>query len=348
MDIETSTTESRHGLAEAQVILKARKARPFFGRHPWVLDSAVDHVDGQPADGAVVDLIAQNGKFVARGIYNSQSRIRVRLYTWAAGDALDPGFLANKDRAGHRPPPAIGLRRHRRRGAVVYSEADGLSGLIVDRYGQYLVVQVTSLAMQSRVDELLPVLAEATGARGVVVRADRTLAKLEGLAKDEERTWGDVPEGLVFVAEHGLRYGVELGLGQKTGFYLDQRENRRAVANYVRGATCARSFLLHRRVQSGGITPGGAAEVLGIDSSDKAVALARAGAELNSVTNVRFETADGFDALDALVSDRERFDVVILDPPKFTRTRRSVEDALRLPSHQPLWAPRCCRRAERW
>jgi 23S rRNA (cytosine1962-C5)-methyltransferase len=329
MDIETSTTESRRGIAEAQVILKPRKARPFFGRHPWVLDSAVDHVDGQPADGAVVDLIAHNGKFVARGIYNSQSRIRVRLYTWSAGDALDQDFWRTKIQRAVDLRRRLGYDQADGAARLIYSEADGLSGLIVDRYGQHLVMQVTSLAMQSRVDEILPLLAEISGARGIVVRADKTLARLEGLAKDEERTWGVVPEGPVFIAEHGLRYGVEIGLGQKTGFYLDQRENRRAVANYMRGAKVLDLFCYTGGFSLAASRLGGAAEVLGIDSSDKAVAMARAGAELNSVTNARFETADGFDALDALVSDRERFDVVILDPPKFTRTRRSVEDALR-------------------
>jgi 23S rRNA (cytosine1962-C5)-methyltransferase len=329
MDIESSTTESRRGIAEAQVILKPRKARPFFGRHPWVLDSAVDHVDGQPGDGAVVDLIAHNGKFVARGIYNSQSRIRVRLYTWSAGDALDQDFWRTKIERAVDFRRRLGYDQADGAARLVYSEADGLSGLIVDRYGQHLVMQVTSLAMQSRVDEILPILGEISGAKGIVVRADKTLARLEGLAKDEERTWGVVPDGPVFVTEHGLRYGVEIGLGQKTGFYLDQRENRRAVATYMRGARVLDLFCYTGGFSLAASRLGDAAEVLGIDSSDKAVALARAGAELNSVTNARFETADGFDALDSLVSDRERFDVVILDPPKFTRTRRSVEDALR-------------------
>jgi len=328
MDSESPSVELPSTLADEQVILKPRKARPFFGRHPWVLDSAIDHVTGQPPDGAVVDLLTENGKFVARGLYNSQSRIRVRLYTWSPGDRLDQDFWrARIERAvDHRR--RLGYDSADGAARLIYSEADGLSGLVVDRYGPYLVVQATALAMQRRIDELLPLLAAASGARGIVVRADRALAKLEGLS-DEERSWGELPAGPAFIQEHGIRYGVELGLGQKTGFYLDQRDNRLAAARYARGARVLDVFCYTGGFSLTAAKLGGAAEVLGIDASEKAIATARAGAELNSLANVRFEAADGFDALDDQVSRRERFDMVILDPPKFTRTRRSLEDALR-------------------
>ena len=256
------------------MILRPRKARPFFGRHPWVLDSAIDRVDGAASDGGIVDLLAHNGKFVARGLYNSHSRIRVRLYTWDAGEAIDQNFWRRGSSGPSSCAAAWAMTAPTAR-RIIYSEADGLSGLIVDRYADYLVAQVTALGMQSRIDELLPLLAEATAARGIVVRADRTLARLEGLSTDEQRTWGQTPEGPVFIEEHGLRFGVELGLGQKTGFYLDQRDNRVAAAHYLRGARVLDLFCY-----TGGFSLAaaklGAAEVLGIDSSEKAIALARA------------------------------------------------------------------------
>jgi 23S rRNA (cytosine1962-C5)-methyltransferase len=317
------------GLVKAQVILKPRKARPFFGRHPWVLDSAIDRVAGEPADGAVVDLIAHNGKFVARGVYNPHSRLRVRLYTWRPGEMLDQAFWKSRIERAVEYRRQLGYDRPDGAARLVYSEADCLSGLIVDRYAEYLVVQVTSLAIHARLDELMPILAETTGARGIVVRNDRAVARLEGLAGDEERSWGQVPDGPVFIDEHGLRYGVELAHGQKTGFYLDQRENRRAAASYVRGGRVLDMFCYTGGFGMAASRLGGAAEVLGIDASEKVIAVARAGAELNSLTNVRFEVADCFDALDELVSRGEQFDMVILDPPKFTRSRRSVEEALR-------------------
>ncbi len=325
----SSEIQDRRGLAQGQVILKARKARPFFGRHPWVLDSAVERVEGSVADGDVVDLIAHNGKFVARGIYNGHSRIRVRLYTWSAADALDEAFwrarialaVAHRKRLGYDQPG--GAAR------LIYSEGDGLSGLLVDRYGPYLVVQLTALAMHARIDEILPALVAELAPRGILIRGDRSVAKLEGLAIEEQRTWGDVPEGAVFIEEHGLKFGVELGAGQKTGFYLDQRENRSAIAPYVRGGRVLDLFCYTGGFSLAASRLGGAADVLGIDSSEKAITMAKAGAVLNSVANARFEVGDGFDALDNLVATRERFDTVILDPPKFTRNRRSLDDALR-------------------
>jgi len=329
MDPIVSETDQCSGLAVARVILKPRKARPFFGRHPWVLDTAVDHVEGEAADGAVVDLVADNGKFVARGIYNPHSRIRVRLYTWSPNDLLDGAFWKARIERAIAFRRDLGYDKPDGAARLIYSEADGLSGLIVDRYGAYLVAQVTALAMHARVDELLPLLAEATGARGIVVRNDRALAKMEGLAGEEERTWGHMPEGPVFIEEHGLRYGVEMGHGQKTGFYLDQRENRRVAAAYVHGGRVLDMFCYTGGFSLAASRLGGAREVLGIDSSEKALAMAHAGAELNSLPNVQFRSADGFAALGELVAGKQHFDMVVLDPPKFTRTRRSVEEALR-------------------
>jgi 23S rRNA (cytosine1962-C5)-methyltransferase len=325
----SSEMQVQPGLAAAQVILKPKKARPFYGRHPWVLDSAVDRVQGKPVEGAIVDLMSHNGKFVGRGLYNPHSRIRVRLYTWEAGQPIDTAFWTERITQAVTLRQSIGYDKAGGAARVVYSEADGLSGLVVDRYGHHLVVQITALAMQARIGEMLPILAEATGARGILVRADRAMAKLEGLGGEIDQAWGELPSGPVFIEEHGLRYGVELAIGQKTGFYLDQRENRRAVANYVRGARVLDMFCYTGGFSLAAGKLGGASEVLGVDTSQKAIAVARAGAELNSVTNVSFEVGDGFEALDSLVSRREKFDVVILDPPKFTRTRRSLDEALR-------------------
>ncbi|MBI2827327.1 MAG: class I SAM-dependent rRNA methyltransferase [Planctomycetia bacterium] len=316
-------------MAEAQVILKPQKARPFFGRHPWVLDSAIDHVEGHVADGGVVDLLSHTGKFVARGLYNPHSRIRVRLYTWSPADVLDEDFWRRRIAQAVERRRQLGYDRPEGAARLIYSEADGLSGLVVDRYAHYLVAQVTALAMQTRVDRLLPLLVEAVAPQGIVVRTDRALARLEGLASDEERSWGAVPEGPVFIEEHGIRYGIELGIGQKTGFYLDQRENRRAAAAYVRGGRVLDLFCYTGGFSLAAARLGAASHVLGIDGSQKAIAVAHAGVELNSLPGVRFEVADCFDALDALVAEGERFDMVILDPPKFTRSRKSVDEALR-------------------
>lgn len=329
VDSVPAFTDERSRLSEAQVILKPRKARPFFGRHPWVLDSAVDRVEGQPADGDVVDLMSDKGKFVARGVYNAHSRIRVRLYTWSAGDLLDDDFWQRRIKAAIALRDKLGYNGSEQAVRLVYSEADGLSGLIVDRYADYLVVQVTALAIEKRLDQLLPLLATIAQPRGIIVRTDHAMAKLEGLDERQHGGWGEAPTGPVFIQEHGLKYGVELGAGQKTGFYIDQRENRKAAAGYLRGCRVLDLFCYSGGFSLTASALGGASEVLGIDSSQSAVALARANAELNSISNVHFEVGDAFDALDSLVHERRRFDAIVLDPPKFTRTRRSVDEALR-------------------
>ncbi len=311
-----------------QVVLRPRKAAPFFGRHPWVLDSAVDFVNGEVADGQVVDLTAENGHWIARGIYNGHSRIRVRLYTWQREEALDLDFWRR------RLEGALALRRligydNNDAARLVFSEADGISGLIVDRFANYLVVQPTALGIAAQIDALVPLLAELTGARGVIVRAEPSMAKLEGFQMPPLVLWGETPEEVVFIEEHGIRYGVQLLLGQKTGFYLDQRENRRAAAGYMAGRN-----VLDMCCYTGGFSLcasklGSAASVLGIDSSKGAVELATQNAQLNEVTNARFESGEAFETLDALGQRGEKFGAVVLDPPKFARGRRGVDDALR-------------------
>lgn len=297
-----------------------------------MLDSAIERIEGAPVDGDEVDLISDRGQWVARGAINSQSRIRVRLYTWREGESLDDAFWRR------RLEGALGWRKRlfpdQSDAAVrlVASEADGLSGLTVDRYGDFLVVQVTALALAKRLDRLVPMLAELAASKGILVRSDREMTKLEKLAVPDELAWGQAPEGPVFISEHGVRYGVDLESGQKTGFFIDQRDNRKRAAGYLRGRRVLDLFCY-----TGGFAlcaaSAGASDVLGIDSSAKAVALAKANAELNGLAHVRFEAADCFKSLEALAAEGRRFGGIVLDPPKFARNRQGVEEALRAYHH---------------
>ena len=328
IDAAAAARETAPGLGLAQVWLKPRKARPFFGRHPWVLDSAIERAEGDPADGDAVELVTEKGRFIARGVYNSRSRIRVRLYTWSPAEPLDADFwrkgltnaLALRQQLGYTDPQG-GAR-------LVFSEADGLSGLIIDRYGEYLSVQPTALAIANRFEQIVPLLFELTRARGIVVRQERGLAQLEGLQLPQQQHWGQLPDGPIFIDEHGLRYGVDLREGQKTGFYLDQRENRRAASRYCRGRRMLDLFCYSGGFGLAASKLSGAAEVLSVDSSQSAIALARANAELNGVSNLRFQVGEGFQTLDELVAEHARFGAIVLDPPKFARSRAAVGDAL--------------------
>jgi 23S rRNA (cytosine1962-C5)-methyltransferase len=317
------------GVAVGQVQLKPRRARPFYARHPWVFDTAVAKVQGRPQDGDVVNVVCDRGRFIARGIFNSRSRLIVRLYSWQPDAPLDDDFWSA------RIERAIELRRQmqliqpRRAARLVFSEADGLSGLVVDRYDQYLVVQLNSLAMSLRCDRIIERLSNLLEPRGVLVRTEKGIAREEGLQPRQGLAWGAAPEGPVFISEHGMNYGVDLLAGQKTGFYLDHAENRLAAARYLADRSVLDMFCYTGAFSLSAAAVGRAQQVLGIDSSERAIAWASANVQLNGVANVRFQQHDAFQALDELQIEGARFGAVILDPPKFTRTRRSVDKAIR-------------------
>ncbi len=312
-----------------QLTLKPRKARPFYARHPWVLDSALEPSGNFPADGEVVDLLSDKGKFVARGIFNSRSRIRVRLYTWDPSEELDDAFWRRRLEAAVQFRAQLGFADSQGATRLIFSEGDGLSGLIVDRYADYLAVQVTAQAMAVRLPQIAAMLVELFTPRGIMLRTERGVSRAEGLDLRDGPYWGHMPEGPLLIAEQGLQYAVDLAEGQKTGFYLDQRENRLAAARYLRDRRVLDMFCYSGGFSLSASAHGGAREVLGIDTSQRAVDLATANAARNGLANVRFQCGDGFQTMQQLSDAGQRFGGVILDPPKFARSRRAVDEALR-------------------
>lgn len=312
-----------------RVVLQARRARPFFSRHPWVFPGAIAHIEGEPADGSEVDLISHAGNFVARGLYNGQSKLRVRLYSWTADLPLDETFFRQRlDAAVRLRETLLGVSRAGHACRLVFSEADGLSGCTVDQYDRWLIVQFTSLGLAQRRELLTWLLRERLPIEGVYLRTERGIGQLEGLELQDGLLWGDVPSEPITIEEDGLRFLVHLTEGQKTGFYMDQRDNRRAVAALAKGRRMLDAFCY-----TGGFglhaARAGASAVLGVDVSEPALALARANAELNGLNNVSFVRSDVFAQLDALVAAKERFGLVVLDPPKFARARNAIDEALR-------------------
>jgi 23S rRNA (cytosine1962-C5)-methyltransferase len=311
-----------------RVLLRAKRARPFYGRHPWVFAGAVEAVEGDPADGDEVELASHAGHFVAHGLYNGRSKIRVRLYSWAPETALDPAFFRGQLEAAFRLRKMLGLGGPGRACRLVCSEGDGLSGLTVDQYDRWLVMQFTALGLARRREMLAEALVELTGAAGVYLRTERGIGQLEGLELHDGPLGGEQPQGPVEIEEDGLRFRVNLAEGQKTGFYLDQRDNRRAAARLAAGRRVLDAFCY-----SGGFglyaARAGAAQVVGVDQSEPALALARANAAANGLDQVSFVRADVFDHLADLAGRGERFGLVILDPPRFARARQAVEEALR-------------------
>lgn len=312
-----------------RVTIKARRARPFFARHPWVFAGSIERVEGTPAAGDEVEVVSHEGQFIARGLFNPNSAIRARLYRWDDGP-LDGNFWR-----GHLES-AIRLRRDvlelvapKRACRLVFSESDGLSGLTVDRYDRTLVAQFSSLALFGRRDLLIRLLAEAAEPEGIWLRTDRGIAGPEGLEPHDGLAWGAVPEGPIEIQDDSIDYFVDVRGGQKTGFYLDQRENRRAVASYAQGRRVLDLFCHSGGFGLNALRHGGAAHVLGVDSSATAIEQARQHAVHNGLSHARFEVGDVFEVLERLRGSGERFGLIVCDPPKFAKHPKGLEDALK-------------------
>jgi 23S rRNA (cytosine1962-C5)-methyltransferase len=314
-----------------QVFLKPRKALPFFSRHPWVFAGAIESLSDDAPPGAEVIVRDDSGRFVARGLFNPASNIAVRLYSWEEDQPLDRSFWSA------RLDDAIALRRTLFREfqsdsacRLVFSEADGLSGLTVDRYGDWLLVQLTSFALASRKDALIELLQEKLQPKGIWLRTEKGIRDAEGLELADGLLCGERPPRPLQIVENGVAFSLDVTEGQKTGFFLDQRDNRRRVAEFVRGHRVLDVCCYTGGFSLNCLVNGGASEVLAVDMSQSALSLAVANAELNGVAD-RLKTLkrDCFKAVDELAAAGEQFDTVILDPPKLARNRQGLDAALR-------------------
>lgn len=317
-------------MAGARVVLKPGREKPVRQRHPWVFSGAIARIEGQPEDGDAIDVVDGQGMFLARGLLNRRSQIVVRLFTWDEAEHLTADLVAARitaarDRRAAIIPPNTDAYR------VVFSEADDLPGLIVDRYGETLAVQCSTLGLQQRKDELLEILAEVLQPTGIVERPDPETLAREGatFSEDEAAAWGEAPGGAQ-IREHNLRFSVDLQQGQKTGFYLDQRENRRRVAAHCRGARVLNCFA-YTGAFAVHAAAAGADQIVNVESSADALRLARWHQTLNGFERPRDEyvAGDVFQVLREYRNKGERFDVIILDPPKFAHSAEQVTRATR-------------------
>jgi len=308
----------------ARVTLHRQRERRIAAGHLWVYDNEIDGLVGSPAPGDVVDVAGRDGRFLGRGFFNPYSKIRVRLVT-CEDEPIDDAFFARRlDRA-------LALRRLVVSGTtanrVVFGEADGLPGLIVDRYGDLLAAQTSSVGMERRRDLLGEMLLAATGARAVYLCNDASARDVEGLPRYREflRGRGDT---VVEIEEGPARFQVDVSRGQKTGWFCDQRENRLAAADLAPGADALEVFSY-----TGGFgiqaALRGAVRVEGIDTSEDAVRQATAHAARNGVADrCRYRRADAFEALRALDAAGARYDWISLDPPAFARRKAAVAQAI--------------------
>ncbi|MCS6506461.1 class I SAM-dependent rRNA methyltransferase [Burkholderia thailandensis] len=340
------------------VTLKPSKDKSLLRRHPWVYANAIDRVDGKPAPGATVIVRAHDGRFLARAAYSPHSQIRLRVWSFDENEPIDHAFFKRRvQRAvAHRRAMIAGTGAVR----LVFGEADGLPGLIVDHYvaapipagdaaacaaeggatqqaepaegagrGQ-LVCQFMAAGVEHWKDAIVAALVAATGCPNVYERSDVSIREKEGLEQTTGVLAGDAPPDTLIANENGVLYHVDVRNGHKTGFYVDQRENRALVAQYARDRDVLNCFCY-----TGGFSlaalKGGAKRVVSIDSSDDALALAQRNVAANGFDAARAQwlDADAFKTLRRLVDEGERFDLIVLDPPKFAPTRDSVDRAAR-------------------
>jgi 23S rRNA (cytosine1962-C5)-methyltransferase len=303
-----------------KVWLKQGREKSLRRRHPWVFSGAIERVDGQPGTGSTIDVVGSGGEFLGRAAFSPASQIRARVWTFDPRESIDADFFRRRLARAIESRRRLGLLDARSACRLVFSESDGLSGLVVDRYGEYLVCQFSSAgaeAWRGAIVELLEPLCEP---RGIYERSEGGARHKEGLPSRRGRLAGEEPPPEIEVVSGGVRLMVDVTKGQKTGAYLDQQRNRERVAVHARGADVLDAFSY-----TGGFSIacllGGATSATLIDSSAESLALAERETVANAVRErCRFMTANVFDELRALRDGGARFDLIVLDPPKFVHS----------------------------
>jgi 23S rRNA (cytosine1962-C5)-methyltransferase len=321
--------------ATAELVLKPGKERSLLRRHPWVYDTAIGRVKGSPASGETVAVRSHDGKWLAWAAYSPSSTLRARCWSFVEADRIDASWLAARVReaVARRAPLAAASDALR----LVFGEADGLPGLIADRYAGQLVVQFQAAGVEAHREALLDALVAATGCADVFDRSDSAGRNREGLPAAFGVARGAEPPPRIAIREHGRRSWVDVRAGHKTGYYIDQRDNRELAA----GLAARARVQLGRRVAAlncfcytGGFSvalAAGADDVLSVDSSAEALALARENWQLNGLPEAagQWQAANVFEALRALRAEGRSFDLIVLDPPKFAASHHHVERAAR-------------------
>lgn len=307
-----------------KVFLKKKISRRVESGHPWVFANEVARIEGPLDGGDIVDLHTHEGKFVGRGYANPKSQILVRLLTRKATESIDDAFFLRKIQAAWAYRQQLGYSENCR---LVFGEADFLPALIIDKFNDYFVIQTLALGIDLWKPAIVSALKTVFQPKGIFERNDVPVRELEGLPQLK----GFLSEPFdtqIIIRENGLQFSVDIENGQKTGFFLDQHDNRRAIQHIVKGAevlgafTYTGTFEIHAAHY-------GAKSVLGLDISPAAVDLANTNAALNGLADrCRFEAVNAFDVLKQWSKDGRQYDVVMLDPPAFTKSRENIQKAI--------------------
>ena len=308
-----------------QIILKAGKEKRIKAGHLWIYQGEIGIIGIGAKSGQVVEVLDNRGRFLGIGYYNQASQITVRLLT-ANRETIDEKFFRGRIRQ------ALEYRQRVKHNAacyrLIFGEGDLLPGLIVDWFGDYLVVQFLTMGMEVIHDLVVQLLVELCNPKGIIERSDLAVRHLEELPERSGCIYGECPTSLV-ISDNGLKFRIDLLEGQKTGYFLDQSANRAALAGYADGRRTldcfchVGSFAIHAAAY-------GASSVLGVDISEDAVNMAIENANLNHLDETcRFKVANAFDFLRDQAGKKEEYDLIILDPPAFTKSKQTLDSAIR-------------------
>jgi len=310
--------------------LKKGREKAVLRHHPWIFSGAVQSLSGEPEPGETVAVCDSGGNFLAWGAYSPKSQIRARIWSWKEDQSINPSFFEERIRTAIKLRETLIDPQSTSAYRLIHAESDRLPGLIVDRYNETLVMQILSAGIEHWREEITDILIKLINPNGIYERSDVAVRGLEGLEERVGALCGKIPQRPILINENGIKFKVDLQGGQKTGFYLDQRDNRQFCRAIAQDKSVLNCF-----AYTGGFTAyalaGGAESVLSIDSSVEAIHLAKENVLLNqgSLENCEWIVGDVFEELRTLRDGGRQFDLVILDPPKFAPTASQAKQAAR-------------------
>jgi 23S rRNA (cytosine1962-C5)-methyltransferase len=306
-----------------KVVLNRKISNRVVSGHPWIFSNEIDLMDDALEAGDIADVYTYDHKFVGRGYFNPVSMIPIRLLTRNKAEEINAAFFHRRILEAWEYRKKIGYTENCR---LIFGEADGLPQLIIDKFNDYFVLQTIALGIDKWKNEIVAALEKIFSPKGIYERNDVGVREMEGM--EQKKGFLSNPfDTKIPIVENGLKFLVDIEKGQKTGYFLDQRDNRRAIEHIVKGADVLGAFCYTGTFEIHAASYG-AKHVLGLDISENAVAQARENAALNQLDNISFQAINAFDALKQWSKEDKKWDVVMLDPPSFTKSRENVQNAI--------------------
>ena len=308
----------------AKVTLNRKISQRVAHGHPWIFGNEVNKVSENVAPGEITDVHTHDDKFLGRGYYNPQSQIQVRILTRNKNEEINDAFFLKKLSEAWKQRQQMGYIENCR---LIFGEADGLPQLIIDKFNDYFVIQTLALGIDVWKDAIVKAINQIFSPKGIYERNDVPIRELEGM--QQQKGFLSAPfDTNIIINENGLQFHVDIANGQKTGYFLDQQDNRRAIRHIVKDATVLSAFTYTGSFEVHAAHYG-AKSVLGLDISENAIAMCNKNAELNDVADkCSFECVNAFDVLKNWVKEGRQYDVVMLDPPSFSKSRSTIQKAV--------------------